>query len=141
MTVNSSPPSRATSGASVAHGRPHLVLPFPAAGAKPGRYVAEELVAHFMAQGVVDPAEMIEVDEERRHQPLVPAGLLQGVSQPLLVREPVGEPGEAVVVGQLADLLQHSRVGQGDGGLVGQPAHLHPILFGWRPDRSARPGQ
>ena len=62
-----------------------LVLPLSAAGPKPRGHMAEELVAHLMAQRIVDPAEVIEVDEERRHQALVPAGLLQGVGQPLLV--------------------------------------------------------
>ena len=90
----------------------------------------QQLVAYFVTQGVVDPAEVIEVDEERRHQLLIPAGLLQGVGQALLVGQPVGKTGQAVVVGQLAHLVEHARVGQRHGGLVGQAAHLHPIFLG-----------
>ena len=91
--------------------------------------MAEELIAHLVSQRVVDPAEVVEVDEERGHQLLISAGLLQRVGQALLVGQAVGQAGEAVVVGQLADLIQHPRVGQRHGSLVGQPAHLHPIFL------------
>ena len=64
MTVNSSPPSRATSGARARTGRPHLVLPLAAAGAQAERHLPQQLVAHLVAQRVVDPAEVVEVDEE-----------------------------------------------------------------------------
>src|SRR6185369_8296093 len=68
-----------------AGGGSHLVLSLAAAAPKPGGNMAEELVAHFMAQRIVDAAEVIEVNEECRHQALAPAGLLQGIGQPLLV--------------------------------------------------------
>ena len=89
----------------------------------------QELIAHLMAEGVIDPAEVVEVDEERGHQLLISAGLFQRVGQALLVRQAVRQPGEAVVVGQLPHLIQHARVGQRHRRLVGQPAHLHPIFL------------
>ena len=45
-----------------------LVLPLPAAGPEPDGHLLQELVAHLMAQRIVDPAEVVEVDEECRHQ-------------------------------------------------------------------------
>ena len=68
MTVNSSPPSRATSGASASWRRPHFVLAVAAGRAEPERDLLEQLVARLVAQRVVDPAEVVEIDEERRHQ-------------------------------------------------------------------------
>ena len=106
-------------------GRPDLVLPVPAAGAEAERHLLKELVAGLVAQRVVDPAEMVEVDEEGRDELAVPPRLLQRLRQPLLIGEPVGQPGQAVVVGQRPDLLQHPRVGQRDGHLIGEAADLH----------------
>ena len=81
-------------------GRTHLVLPVAAAGAQAERHLLEELVAGLVAQGVVDAAEVVEIDEERGHQLPVRLRLLQRLRQPLLVRKPVGQSGQAVVVGQ-----------------------------------------
>ena len=109
-------------------GRADLVLPLAAGGAQARGDMLEQLVAGLVAEGVVDPAEVIEVDEERRHQPIVAVGVLQGLGQPLLVGEAIGQAGETVVVGQRAHLLQHPRIGQRDRGLIGQPPHLHPVV-------------
>ena len=84
------------------------------------------MVARLVAEGVVDPAEVVEVDEERGDQRPLAVGLVQRVGQPLLVGEPVGQAGEAVVVGQAPHLLQHPGVRQRDRGLVRQPADLNP---------------
>ena len=72
-------------------GGPDLVLPVAAGGAQPERHLLEELVARLVAQRVVDPAEVVQVDEERRHQLAAPPRLLQRLRQPLLVGEPVGQ--------------------------------------------------
>src|SRR5580765_8580644 len=101
MTVNSSPPSRATSGAGAA------------GGPQAERHLLEQLVTRLVPQGVVDPAEVVEVDEEGGDQLTVPPRLLQGLSQPHIVREPIRKAGQAVVVSQGLDLLQHLRVRQG----------------------------
>ena len=77
MTVNSSPPSRATSGSQRVLRGAHLVLPLAAGRPEPDRHLLEQLVAGLVAQGVVDPAEVVEVDEERRHQLAAPARVLQ----------------------------------------------------------------
>jgi hypothetical protein len=91
--------------------------------------VTEELVSNLVTQGVVDPAEVIEIDEKGRDQPLAATGLFQLISQPFLVRQSVGQAGQTVVVGELPDLLQHARVGERDRGLVGQAPHLVPVFL------------
>ena len=139
MTVNSSPPSRATSGASASCGRPHLVLAVAAGRAEPERDLLEQLVARLVAQRIVDPAEMVEVDEERGHQLAGRPRVLQRLRQTLLVGEPVRQAGQAVVVGQRLHLLQHPRVGQRHRHLVGQPAELQPLVRLRRRRRRDRP--
>jgi len=67
MTVNSSPPSRATSGVSASCAA-DLVLAVAAGGAEAERHLLEQLVARLVAEGVVDAAEVVQVDEERRHE-------------------------------------------------------------------------
>jgi hypothetical protein len=47
--------------------------------------VAEELVARFVPQRIVDAAEVVQIDEESGNQPLIAAGLLQRVGETLLV--------------------------------------------------------
>jgi hypothetical protein len=67
-----------------------LVLPVATRGAETECHLLEELIACLVAQRVVDPAEVVEVDEERSHQLPGALGLLQRLGQPLLVGEPVG---------------------------------------------------
>ena len=67
MTVNSSPPETRHVGRKRGLGRPHLVLAVAAGCPEARGDLLEELVAGLVAQGVVDPAEVVEVDEERRH--------------------------------------------------------------------------
>jgi hypothetical protein len=52
------------------------------------------------------------------------------MKQPFLVEHPVGQPGQAVVEGQEADLVHHARIGEGHGNLIGDPAHLDEIVLG-----------
>jgi hypothetical protein len=66
-------------------GRPDFVLALAAGGAQPRGDLLEELVSRLVAEGVVDPAEVIEVDEDRGDQPVVPVGMLQRLGQLLLV--------------------------------------------------------
>ena len=81
ITVNSSPPSRATSGAIASGGGADFVLPVTTGGPQPAGHLLEQLVAGLVAEGVVDPAEVVEVDEERRDELLVPAGVVQRVAR------------------------------------------------------------
>ena len=60
--------------------------------------------------------------------PLAPC-LLKRLRQALLVGQPVRQSGQAVVVGQGPDLLQHLRVGQRDGDLIRQPPELEPLVL------------
>ena len=120
-------------------GRPDLVLPVAAAGPEAERHLLKELVAGLVAQRVVDPAEMVEIDEERRDELPVPPRLVQRLRQPLLIGEAVRQPGQAVVVGQGLDLLQHPRVGQRDGHLIGEAADLHLLVGPGAARRSGRP--
>ncbi len=108
--------------------RPHFVLTVAAGRAEPERDLLEQLVARLMTQGVVDAAEVIEIDEERRHQLAGRPRVLERPRQALLVREPVGQAGQAVVVGERLHLLQHPRVGERHRHLVGQPAELQPLV-------------
>jgi hypothetical protein len=112
--------------------RPDLVLPLATGSAEARGDLLEKLVAGLVAEGVVDPAEVVEVDIERGHELAVTIGILQRVRQALLVREPVGQPRQAIVVGQGPHLLQHARVGEGHCRLVSETADLHPVV-GVRP--------
>ncbi|HEX6668619.1 MAG TPA: hypothetical protein VF061_03615 [Gemmatimonadales bacterium] len=109
-------------------GRTDLILALAARGPQPPRHLLEQVVPRFMAQGVVDPAEMVEIDEERRQSGVIALGLLQGAGEALLVGKAVGEAGETVVVREGADLLQHPGVHQRDGRLIREPPDLHPCV-------------
>ena len=69
---------------------------------------------------VVDILEAVEVDEQQRHVEMVPAGPGHGLLHPVEDEGPVGQPGQAVVQGLVADLFEQPGVVDGDGGLAGQ---------------------
>ena len=91
-TANSSPPRRAT--------------------VSPGRTIDDEqpagphqdAVAHVVAEGVVDRLESVEVAEAQGHRPARPGRRGQGVLHPVVEERPVGQAGELVVEGQVAEV-------------------------------------
>ncbi|GEM_PF-2133190 len=107
-----------------------------------GTGLDDQLVAHRVAQGVVDFLEMVQVDEDQRHLVLAALGALEHIRQAVVEQEPVGQLGQAVVVGLLPDgivgdlafgdvdvrAIHHQ--GQALGGSGDQPAtvgHPHPV--------------
>ena len=93
--------------------------------AQPGRQTAgqqgQQLVAHRMAQAVVDVLEAVQVQVEHRHLLRMAFGPIDGVLQTRQHEQPIGQAGERVVVrqvlqpflglSQLADVGEHRHVG------------------------------
>ena len=77
-------------------GRPHRVL-------QPLRHLPQQGVAGVVAEGVVDPLEVVDVEEEDRDLPLVAGGVRQRIVQDLAHEGAVGQAGEAVEIGEVAD--------------------------------------
>ena len=76
--------------------------------ADPPGHRAQQLVAHGVAERVVDPLEAVEVDEHRRRLGAVAPGAGEHALGPVHDQRAVGQPGQRVVqrlVAQLAGLL------------------------------------
>ncbi len=73
--------------------------------AEAGGDLAQQPVADVMAQGVVDALEIVEVQEQHAHQPLVAPGPLDGVIEPVDGQQPVRQGSEAVVFGLILQFL------------------------------------
>ena len=58
-----------------------------------------------MTERVVDPLEVIEIEEENGHDLAVTSGVDQREAEALVEEPPVPEPRQAVVIGEEADLL------------------------------------
>jgi len=65
------------------------------------RHLDEQLIAHMVAEGVVDDLEAIEVDQHQRQLLLVALAEAQRLFEALVQAEPVGQVGERVVVGEV----------------------------------------
>ena len=94
-----------------------------ARGAAAAAHLAQQLVADVVAEGVVDLLEPVEVHEQHGRG----AGGLQAPFEALLEVQPVGQPGQRVVQGQVlgllggaADPLDQRVVGQRDAGMAGE---------------------
>ena len=72
------------------------------------RGLDEDDIAGFVAEGVVDLTEAVEVDLEDREAPVPPSGALDGVRQALDEVRPVREPGELVEECLRVDLVDLS---------------------------------
>jgi len=85
----------------------------------------QQPVAGGMSQGVVDPLEAIEVQEQHGHAVAMALGAFQGLLQAGAEQQPVGQAGQGVVMRQVAEavagLLQRRDVAQ-DRHVVGDPA-------------------
>ena len=90
--ANSSPPRRAA------------VSPVPASAADAIGDGLQQLVADGVAEGVVDRFEVVEVDEQHDHRVGLGARHPQGVIHAIEEQRPVGEPGQLVVEGAVAEL-------------------------------------
>ena len=101
---NSSPPNRAT----VSLGAQGLLEPWRGGG--------QQLVADLVAEAVVDQLEVVEIEEQDRAQRLLAPEAGQRVLEPVDEQHPVGQAGQRVVHGPVADgvldRLALERIGQ-----------------------------
>ena len=74
-----------------------------------------------MAEGVVHILEAVEIDEQGGHRDIGAAGPGQHLLGAVKDQGPVGQPGQGVMDGLEADLVDQSSVADGDGRLGGQP--------------------
>ena len=75
------------------------------AGIQARRRLLEQQVAERVAQGVVDQLEPIQVDEQKAQFCARAIRIGQGLAQAVEEQEPVGQPGEGIVVGLVVDAL------------------------------------
>ncbi len=100
-----------------------------------------------MAEGVVDPLEVVEVDAERRHAAAVAGAAGEHFLHALVEEDAVGQAGERVVVGHEGDArLGSLALGDVDGGdhdgvgaLVVQPAGEDGDVDGFATGLAVRP--
>ena len=96
------------------------------------RHLDQQLVADVVPERVIDPLEVVQVDEDHGEPTLLPARLGQFLAESVVQQAAVRQASEAVVRGQVADAFQ-----------VGAPlAHVldggdHPAAAG--PPHRARP--
>jgi hypothetical protein len=69
------------------------------------RHGAQQPVSFRVTERVVDELELVQVDQEHAHQATLPPRLLDRGLEQVVEEVPVAEPGERVVVGQVAHLL------------------------------------
>ena len=74
-------------------------------GGEPLRHLHQQVVAHVVAQRVVDIFEAVQVQKHQRHGLVLALRVGQGGADAVLQQTPVGQAGERVKVGQLADVL------------------------------------
>jgi hypothetical protein len=67
---------------------------------------AEHLIAAGMAERIVDLLELVDVDHQQRHLALLRGGGGEPGGQILVQRIAIGEPGQGVVLGEIADSLR-----------------------------------
>ncbi len=77
----------------------------PTAGQEPLRRGDEQPVALGVAKAVVHLLEVVEVEEQHRDVPALPARERQRVADPVAEERAVGEPGQRVVEGLVQELL------------------------------------
>ena len=68
------------------------------------RQLAEHFIASFMAQGVVDPFEIIQVHKQQRQFATARMQRQQAIVQQLTERKPVGQAGQRVGIGHAPDV-------------------------------------
>ena len=76
------------------------------AGTEPGRKLDEQRIPAFVAEGVVDVLEIVDVDEQNAFLPGAPlAPSVEGSGQPIGQRRPVRQTGQRVVGGAAGEGL------------------------------------
>ena len=79
--------------------------------ARPGQrpqalgHLAQQLVAHRVAVGVVDLLEVVQIDEQQRQLTPNPLSLGDGMAEAVHEQEAVGQPGQHIEVRQMVDAL------------------------------------
>ncbi|MDT4836609.1 hypothetical protein FQZ97_703160 [compost metagenome] len=69
-------------------------------------HLLQQLVAHIVAEGVVEILEVVQIDEQQGAVQLVASALRQGMLQAVEQQAAVGQAGEQVVEGQAVDLRE-----------------------------------
>ncbi len=77
----------------------------PKACLQPARNGDQQVVSRGMAEAVVDRLEVVQVDEENRHQPIAPPRQLERMLHAILEEQAVREPGEGIVKRLVRELL------------------------------------
>ena len=72
---------------------------------QPLRHLLEQFISSLVTQGIIDLLEVVEINEQQGHLQPVAAGLMQRLVQAVQQHRPVGQTGQAVIVGQLVKLL------------------------------------
>jgi hypothetical protein len=70
-------------------------------------HVLQQQVAGLMAEFVVDDLEAVEIEEHQRHRLAVALGAGHGLAEAVAEQHAIGQAGQAVVVGQVLQLLLH----------------------------------
>ena len=65
----------------------------------------QQLVADIMAMHVIDLLEVVEIKKRHRHQPLVAPRLSQRLIETILHQTTIGQPGQRIEIGKLANVL------------------------------------
>ncbi len=91
----------------------HVIVPSQTV-AEPVGELGQKLVSEYMSQGIVHPLKVIHVDIQKRQILSLPLGESQGARQMLAELATVGEPREAVVIGETAGLVAGSAQGLAD---------------------------
>jgi hypothetical protein len=86
-------PAQACDGVGLAHGREQALTD-----------LNQQVVAHLVAEGIVDVLETVEIEEQYRQRLGVAARVGDRLLQPRIEREAVGEPRQRIVVGQMLDV-------------------------------------
>ena len=102
----------------------------PDAGAQHAGDVAQRAVADVVAVGVVDVLEVVEVHHEQRHLGLQPLGARQ-LARQVHEHEPrVRQAGQRIGQRIFLRLLEHDRVVDDRGGLLGDAVEQPAVIVG-----------
>ena len=127
---------------------PEGVVGLPQIRPEDSRDLAQGVVAGLVAEGVVDPLEVVEIEHHEGHVPAMATEPLELAVENLLERPIVEQPGERVVVGKGPDFLPVGVIVEEQPDLAGhrsdQPVDEEAVLRGWPASRrrgTPRPGR
>jgi hypothetical protein len=87
---------------------------------EPQRNALQQLVAHQVAERVVDCLEAVQIEEQQRDAVALAGGVGEGLLQAVVEKRPVGQAGQRVVMGQEGD----ARLGGLAFGDIGKNRHV-----------------